>query len=236
MLRSFSKATLGVTLLVLPFSLLQAQANSEIYESTKREVLSALPKVEGWCSKEKAETLFDLVLKEECKTCVEIGVFGGSSVLPIASALKLNQKGILYAIDPWDNGECLVGQDKPNVDWWSKVNLRKVYNSFIGVLKKHELSKYVTVLKMTSESARDRVPQEIDFLHIDGNHGEDPVTFDVNNYFPRVKLGGIIVCDDYKWEVFGKPSTKNAYDSMMNSCEIIAQVDDGNCIFLKRVR
>lgn len=235
MTRIFTTSTLlGVLFLFFPISLLQA--NIEISESIKKEVLESLPKVEGWCSKEKAETIIDLVLKEKLESCVEIGVHGGASALPIASALKLNGKGTLYAIDPWENKECIIGQDEPNADWWSKKNLKKVYRRFVRALNKHELTDNVIVLKMTSEKALDRVPEKIDFLHIDGNHCEESVAFDVNNYFPKVKIGAIIVCDDYKWEIFGAPSTKKAYDSIMSSCEIIAQTDDGNCIFLRRVR
>ncbi len=32
---------------------------------------------------------------------VEVGILGGSSVYPFAHPLKRNNKGTIYAIDPW---------------------------------------------------------------------------------------------------------------------------------------
>lgn len=50
--------------------------------------------------------MFDLILKENPKVYVEIGVWGGSSIFPTALALKLlNNKEVVFAIDPWNSEE-----------------------------------------------------------------------------------------------------------------------------------
>jgi predicted O-methyltransferase YrrM len=204
---------------------------------SKKQVISQLPFVEGWCSKEKASLLYDFIINEKPKTCVEIGVFGGASILPIATALKVNcNNAVVYAIDPWKTEECLKGHDKANADWWSKVNLDSIYKSFVNLVTRNSLQNQVVILKQTAEGALTHIPAKIDFLHIDGNHGEEAVNFDVDNYFPRVKKGGIIVCDDVHWQVNGKRTTKGAYDKMMSSCTVIASCDKGECLFLRKTR
>ena len=77
-------------------------ADSEIDE-LKKQVCLVLPSLEGWCSREKALNFIDLVLEVKPQVCVEIGVFGGSSLFPVASALKHRGEGIVIGIDPWDN-------------------------------------------------------------------------------------------------------------------------------------
>jgi hypothetical protein len=71
-------------------------------EELKAKISQALPFLEGWCSKEKACAFIDLVLQEKPQTCVEIGVFGGKSLLPVAMALKSLGQGIVIGVDPWD--------------------------------------------------------------------------------------------------------------------------------------
>lgn len=39
-----------------------------------------------------------------------------------------------------------------------------------------------------------------DYVYIDGEHSYDAVTRDLTNYFPKVKVGGYLIGDDYGWE------------------------------------
>jgi hypothetical protein len=48
---------------------------------------------------------------------------------------------------------------------------------------------------------------EIDMLHIDGNHDFKSVQADINNYTPLIREGGIIVFDCINWD-----SVKRCYD------------------------
>lgn len=219
---------------LIAFNLNAKQPTNQI-KQMKREVHLDRKKVEGWCSNEKMNMLMDLVIKHKPEVVVEIGVFGGASILPIAKSLKLNQKGKVYAIDPWKNSDCLVGQDTPNKQWWSTVDLGYVYRSYKQMIKRNKLEDYVVTLKATSEMVKDQF-EEIDILHIDGNHSEEAVTKDVDNYFPKVKKGGYIICDDALWVINGKPSTAKAYKSMLKYCKLIREVDNGNCILLKRTK
>ena len=212
--------------------------NSDGREKSRREKVKdqfrkASKGVEGWCSDEKGSAMIDLILATKPTACVEIGVYGGSSILPTALALKNNGHGVVYAIDPWNNAECVKGQDAPNSEWWCNVDLDRIFNPYKGRLAKNQLQKYVVTLKSTAEKAASKIG-EIDILHIDGNHSEEAVMKDVQLYFPKVKRGGYIWCDDYKWAIDGKRSTLKAYEILTQRCDLVLQVDDGSCILLQK--
>jgi len=73
----------------------------------KNHVLAQKKEIPGWCSDEKAQAMMDLVFSEQPQVCVEIGVFGGSSVFPTAMALRRLGNGVIYAIDPWKTEEAI---------------------------------------------------------------------------------------------------------------------------------
>ena len=78
---------------------------------SKQKALESMSQCTGWCSIAKGEFLVDLVLKHQPKVIVEIGVWGGRSLIPMASALKSLGEGIAYGIDPWDSLESAIWRD-----------------------------------------------------------------------------------------------------------------------------
>ena len=64
-----------------------------------------------------------------------------------------------------------------------------------------------------------------DFIYIDGDHSEKAVWIDAIFSFNKLVIGGIIIFDDYLWNV-GDKSPKNAIDKFMdeykNHIEIIS--------------
>src|SRR5262249_6565282 len=59
--------------------------------------------VDGWCTPFKAAKLYELASQSDCQLAVEIGVFGGKSLLPIALAFQEKGSGSAYGIEAWDN-------------------------------------------------------------------------------------------------------------------------------------
>ena len=53
------------------------------------------------------------------------------------------------------------------------------------------------LIRKKSEDAVDDIPNELDFVYIDGNHHYDYVKKDVEMYFPKVRQGGIFGGDNY---------------------------------------
>lgn len=177
------------------------------WQRFKKNTLIHQNNLPGWCSKEKAKNMMDLIYETKPDVCVEIGVFGGSSIYPTAKALKFLNKGIVYAIDPWRNNDCTKGyqKDDPNYIWWNKVNLEKIYRNFKIMLNNYKISSFCSIMRMTSEEAVKSFENEsIDILHIDGNHSEEMAFSDVLRFLPKVKKGGYVWFDDANWSSTNK--------------------------------
>ncbi len=216
-------------LLFCSFANLHAE---QTVEDLKLRVCSILPTLYGWCSQEKAVNFIDLVLETKPQVCVEIGVFGGSSVLPVASALKFLGQGVIIGIDPWDKLECIKDfdpvQDKAHLEWWGNVNLENIFISYFNMLKRYKLVDYCITMRTTSQKAASEI-DSIDILYIDGNHSEINSTEDVTLYLPKVRSGGYIWLDDLLW-----PGTQKAKNLLSESCDEIKLIDNGNCILFKK--
>jgi len=154
----------------------------------------------GWCSLNKAGCIIDCIddifTRSSDPVCVEIGVYGGKSVIPAVLELKRMNAGKFYAIDPWDNGEATKGYNDKDYEFWSNVNMPWIYDVFITVLKENDCEKYVEIIRKPSDDAP--VIFDIDFLYIDGQHTIQ-ATRDVNKYARQVKLGGYCIADDINW-------------------------------------
>jgi len=163
----------------------------------KKSVFDVMEDLEGWCSKEKASFLIDLILARQPKIIVEIGVFGGKSLVPMALSLKSLGKGVVYGVDPWCADESAAGMDPESLKWWSELNHNYILDSLVQKINAYELNDHVSLLRVTSE----RCPEipNIDLLHIDGNHSERTSFIDVTKWVPLVKAGGYIIFDDVNW-------------------------------------
>ena len=94
-----------------------------------------LPTIEGWCEKNKALKLYDIIREVKPDLCVEIGVFGGSSLIPQALALKHNNRGTIAGIDPWSNNSAIEEMENfANKNWWGQIDLQGVYDRFLNKL------------------------------------------------------------------------------------------------------
>ena len=82
------------------------------------EAKGILPTIQGWCTIEKAAKLIELIVSNKLETCVEIGVFGGSSLVPQAMAIRYNGGGLVYGIDPWENNSALEEMVHPDHRKW----------------------------------------------------------------------------------------------------------------------
>lgn len=196
----------------------------------KQKAFQAMEKLEGWCSKEKAIVLMDLLLTMRPKTVVEVGVFGGKSLVPMAFALKYNQRGKIYGIDPWDPMKSIEGLEQEHADWWVSVDHDAIMNDLIKKISDFDLENYIQLIRATSLDAV--IPaNEIDFLHIDGNHSEETSMIDVMKWVPLVRKGGLIIFDDLDWK-----TTAKATEWLDTNCERITEIRGSNIwgIWLKK--
>lgn len=166
------------------------------------EVERALPEGGDWCSLEKAMALVALVVSLRPRVVVELGVWMGGSAIPMAIALRDLGFGKLVAVDAWAATASTSGQQGANAQWWGETvgdaGHEKAFQVFVGRLKKHGVhgGRCVVHRQSTIEAA---VPETIDLLHHDANHGPQVVE-DIARWAPAVRVGGFLVLDDLNWE------------------------------------
>jgi hypothetical protein len=111
-------------------------------------------------------------------TGVEVGVAEGYS-----SVLFLEKGCYMYLVDMWAVYE---GLDNPSDAGIMRQCLDRI-NPWMNQW---------TVLRASSSDAARYVP-EVDFTWIDGNHRYEWVKADLENYWPKVKAGGVFAGHDY---------------------------------------
>jgi hypothetical protein len=203
---------------------------NDSWEIHKQKALSYQSQIPGWCSLEKAEKMMNLIYNSHPKICVEIGVFGGSSISPTAQALKYLNQGVVFAIDPWTNQDCTEGysSEDANYKWWNSIDMENILSQFKLMLSSHGLTPYCKILRTTSELAITTFENDsIDILHVDGNHSEESALRDVMLYFPKVKKNGYIWFDDVNWS-----STNKAVQYLKEHCTLNLDYSIGNSCYL----
>jgi predicted O-methyltransferase YrrM len=184
-------------------------------------ILEAEEKLAGWCSREKALTIARIILEERPKTCVEIGVFGGRSLMPCAAALRHNGEGEIYGIEAWSPNIAIENAtNEVNDDWWSKIDFAGIKREFYRFAAATNLTSHLRLIEAPSGRAA-ALFDTIDYLHIDGSHSMLNAAEDVILYARKVRSGGIVVFDDVNWA-----STAPARELLGALCDIVTVLKD----------
>jgi hypothetical protein len=123
----------------------------------------------------------------------EIGVAEGENARNMLETLNVEK---LFLIDPYletymeqtTNGEHLA-----NVSTSAYVEAQNNVRAF---------KDKVVFLVKTSDEAVEDVPNGLDFVYIDGNHSYEYVKRDLENYYPKVKSGGVVGGHDFSLVFF----------------------------------
>ncbi|MCI5051980.1 MAG: class I SAM-dependent methyltransferase [Simkaniaceae bacterium] len=124
---------------------------------------------------------------------LEIGVFEGAFAYYVLLPAKPKK---LYLVDPWVYGrnDLDLKLDRKTVT----TNYDKYYQR---VRKAFKPFKNVEVIRAKSEDIFYRFTDSyFDYVYIDGEHSYEAVLRDLTNYFPKLKVGGFLLGDDYGWE------------------------------------
>lgn len=149
--------------------------------------------------------------------CVEIGTWDGGFAEAILEHTKCKT---LYCVDPY--------KQFPSSDYQDGMNdlTQEQFDAKYNNTKKRLTTKYgnrVVFLRMTSEEAVKQFEDEsLDFVYIDGNHDFEYVYKDIDLWYPKVKVDGILCGDD----VYSR--NLNDYDKDHNVYIVWSRDDKGN--------
>lgn len=152
-------------------------------------------KIEGWCTKDKAIKMATFIKPNDF--CIELGVWGGRSMLPMCFMTK----NTVIGIDAWSKNSALEGENSDkNNEWWSKIDYDKMFDYTKNLLTKYKCYNSRLIRNKSNEVYNNFEDESIDFLHQDSNHSEIISCEEVELYYKKVKRGGIWVFDDTDWE------------------------------------
>jgi predicted O-methyltransferase YrrM len=197
-------------------------------------IRAAEAQLDGRCPREKSLFLARTIMEERPEICVEIRMFGGRSVVPVAAALRHNGGGTITGIETWSADAAIEHTtDEKDRLWWSDCDFPGIKNRFFRFLAATELTREVRVIEATSRQAASLF-DAIDFLHIDGSHSVVNAAEDVVLYATKVRRGGIIVFDDIDWD-----STAPAREILNALCDTVQILTDPavgheSCAVLRR--
>jgi len=121
---------------------------------------------------------------------IEIGVAGGDHTLSLLETLKIKK---IYCIDPYNiyedyhEGKLHFGVDQAPIEE-TEIYAQKLLNKYKDNI--------VWLKKLSNDAVRD-IQEQLDFVYIDGNHADNYVADDIQNYFPLLKKGGVIGGHDF---------------------------------------
>jgi hypothetical protein len=151
----------------------------------------------------RRENLMDIAIELDYKTGAEIGVLNGDFAGIVTS--KWTGKWIL--VDPWKHFD--QGYIDP-----SNFSDEEHENRYQAVLNKLSGRNINVIRKESVEASKDLTDGCLDFVYIDANHSYKAVTDDLEAWWPKVAIGGIISGHDYMDRIRPK---KRAYNCLVRS-------------------
>jgi len=182
-------------------------------ESMDAKIDRVIPPMEGWCTVEKGKRMARLVVEAKARLCVELGVFGGRSMVAMAfGAEKLDGRCRVDGIDPFTREACLEGSnDRKNDEWWGSVDLEDILRKAQAAIGDNKLGAYAYIRRLRSQDAVGLYADgSIDILHQDSNHSHEVSTAEVMAWTPKMSAHSFWIQDDTDWA-----STKQAQEMVV---------------------
>jgi predicted O-methyltransferase YrrM len=137
---------------------------------------------------------------------LEIGVLHGANVLSVASSYAQHKDSKLYCIDPWDDYD-----DKTEY----KVSQNSSYEMFISNICNSDCKEKVIINRgLSNIEILKHKDNYFDIIYIDGNHEPEYVLEDAVLSFRKLKIGGVMIFDDYGWG--GPDLTQRGIDAFVS--------------------
>lgn len=118
---------------------------------------------------------------------VEIGTYQGENAEYILDSLNIKK---LYLIDPYS----IYDEYKKEYNTWCGKDMEKTKSKAMRLLNVYN-DKIVWLIKSSKDAVKE-VPNELDFVYIDGNHEASYALEDMKLYYPKLKKGGLLAGHD----------------------------------------
>lgn len=175
----------------------------------------------GGASLLKILVLAELIVINGLCRIVEIGVYRGRLMLPLAHLMLRLGRGEVIGIDPY-SAVAAVQRDAETdgidlVEWPHTVDWTVLHDDLIERISRWGLKERARLIRKRSRDAASAfTAASIDLLHIDGNHDREAVEEDVELFLPQVADGGFLVMDDVSW-----PTIRPVYESLIENHELL---------------
>lgn len=181
--------------------------------------------LEGWAKQRglaKHHAMYGLILENKIKISVEIGVWGGQSLLAMLFACAdLAEGGMkdayVVAVDPMNAEAACEGTHMPvNQQWNRGVNWEKIYSGMKTAIYGHKLGDFVKIHREKSLAvAGSFADGVIGLLHQDGNKSEEVTCAEVEAFAPKIKDKGYWVQDGCGWTEHSKRTVDKSRDLLL---------------------
>jgi len=198
----------------------------------KSKISHIYQNIDGWCDFESIYT--DMVNKfSDNSLFVEIGTWLGKSASYMAVEIANSEKNIRFdCIDTWRG-------DIWGIEGWEYQKKEKIQNIndylYDIFLKNIEPVKdYINIVKGWSYDLVNNYDNEsIDFLFIDSCHDYESLTKELEDWYPKVKINGIIAGHDYTHNFPGVIKSVNEFFGEKNITKIIGKDGSGSWLIDK---
>jgi predicted O-methyltransferase YrrM len=137
---------------------------------------------------------------------LEIGTFYGANLFSVAKTFASHPDSKLHCIDPW-----IDYTDYPEY----KEQQQTVYSTFLKNLENSGEKEKIVVHRGYSHEEIPKFEDEyFDLIYIDGNHEPEYVLEDAVLSFRKLKVGGMLIFDDYGWG--GPDLTQKGIDAFLS--------------------
>jgi predicted O-methyltransferase YrrM len=116
---------------------------------------------------------------KDAHVALEIGSYQGVSARRIAEAMA--DGGILYCVDPWPS---------------TNGKMNSCYSIFRRNIRRVGLSDRIRTIKAFSSEAAESIPQDLDFIFVDGDHSWTGIETDWLLVGQKLRVGGIVCLHD----------------------------------------
>mgnify|MGYP006297919805 CR=1 FL=1 len=175
---------------------------------------------------ERRQPVLDLI--EPGFICAEIGVWRGD----LSKKILKKSPSFLHLIDPWvfmpEFTDTVYGKRNGNSQDLMDRIYQEVCQEFNGIegVQIHR--------KSSLEAVRSFEDEYFDWVYLDGNHHYEYVRNDLEAYIPKVKSGGYITGDDYRYDRCQKGGPEKAVKELIREGSIVLIKIQNNQFILRK--